>query len=142
MSLKTNAQKQLEQDEKRSRYLYHDTLNIPTIGIGRNLKRGLTEDEIDYLFNNDYRDHLKELLEAFPWAEHLDEARLGALLNMTFNMGITRLRGFKNMLASMEAGDWEAAASHALNSVWASQVGRRSHRIAEQIRSGQWQFQQ
>ena len=142
MSLRINAQRQLEKDEKRSRQLYYDTLNIPTIGIGRNLKRGLSEDEIDYLFENDYKTHLKELLDAFPWAEHLDEARLGALLNMTFNMGVPRLRGFKNMLASMEAGDYDAAADHAMNSIWSSQVGSRAYRVSEQIRSGQWQFQQ
>lgn len=141
MGFKQDVQKQLEQDEGRKPNLYYDTLNIPTIGIGRNLKRGLSDDEIDYLFQNDYRNHMTELLHAFPWAKDLDEARLGALLNMTFNLGIERLSGFKNMLVALQARDWEAAASHALNSVWASQVGRRANRIAEQFRSGKWQFQ-
>ena len=139
MGLFDQTKKQLERDEKRSPVLYYDTLNIPTIGIGRNLRRGLAEDEIDYLFKNDYNLHLNDLLKAFPWAEKLDEARLGALLNMAFNMGIPKLSGFKNMLAAMRAGDFKAAADHALNSAWASQVHGRAVRISKQIETGIWQ---
>ena len=139
MGLFDRVKKQLERDEKRSPILYYDTLNVPTIGIGRNLRRGLAEDEIDYLFKNDYNLHLEDLLKAFPWAEKLDEARLGALLNMAFNLGIPKLSGFKNMLAALKAGEFKAAAAHALNSSWASQVHGRAVRIAKQFEIGEWQ---
>lgn len=129
---------QLERDEKRSRFLYYDRFNIPTIGIGRNLRRPLSEDEIDYLFKNDYDDHYKELEEALPWAAELDEARFGALLNMTFNMGVPRLLGFVNMLAALKAGDYEAAGNHAMNSLWYSQVGTRGPRVVQQLKTGVW----
>ena len=131
---------QLERDEGRKKDLYYDSLNIPSIGVGRNLKRGLSDDEVDYLFDNDYRDHLKEMLDAFPWAEHLDEPRKGALLNMVFNMGVPRVRGFKNMLAAFEEGRWADAAFHARNSVWYSQVRVRGPRLVKQIETGEWQL--
>ncbi len=136
----TKCQKQLEVDEKRSANLYYDSFNIPTIGIGRNLKRGLSEDEIDYLFHNDFTAHLDELLEAFPWSAELDDARRGALLNMAFNMGVPRLRGFKNMLSALQEGRWKDAKREALNSVWASQVkAGRANRVAIQLETGEWQ---
>lgn len=139
MSFYEKVKAQLERDEGRKNHLYHDTLNVPTIGIGRNLRRGLSDDEVDYLFNNDYQDHLAEMLEAFPWAEKLDEARKGALLNMAFNLGIAKLSKFERLLGALERGEWEAAATFALQSLWASQVKGRAVRIAEQFRSGQWQ---
>src|SRR3990167_2961161 len=122
MSLEERCRKQLERDEGRSSTLYYDSLQIPTIGIGRNLKRGLSADEIDYLFANDYRNHQQELLEVLPWSKDLDEARFGALLNMAFNMGVPKLLGFKNMLMAIAEARWGDAAQHALNSVWSSQV--------------------
>lgn len=137
--LKRNSKKQLERDEGRKANLYYDSLNIPTIGIGRNLKRPLSEDEIDYLFDNDYNEHLRELLVAFPWAGSLDEARLGALLNMAFNLGIPKLSGFKNMLEALKDSRWLDASAHAKNSVWYSQVGARALRICKQFETGEWQ---
>jgi lysozyme len=40
------------------------------------------------------------------------------------------------MLAALEAGDYETAATEALDSRWAQQVGHRAHNIAERIRLG------
>jgi lysozyme len=55
---------------------------------------------------------------------------------MCFNLGIARLRGFKKMLAAMQAGDVETAAKEMLDSTWAKQVGARAHRLAAQWRAG------
>ena len=137
MTFKEQVQRQLERDEKRSALLYYDSLNIPTIGIGRNLKRGLSEDEIDYLFTNDYNSHLKEMLEAFPWAADLDEPRKAALLNMCFNMGVPVMKTFTSTLAALKEGRWEDAARHARNSKWYSQVGHRGPRVVKQFETGE-----
>jgi len=127
---------QLTRDEGRVATLYYDTLNNPTIGIGRNLKRPLSDDEIDYLYHNDIITHSTELLTALPWIANLDEVRRNALINMAFNMGVPGLLKFKNMLTAMNNGDWDQAAKEVLNSLWHDQVGRRSFRISEQIRTG------
>ena len=127
---------QLSRDEGRSAVLYYDSANIPTIGIGRNLKRGLSEDEIDYLFNNDFLNHSKDLIRAFPWVGDIDEIRRDVLINMVFNLGVVRLSGFHHFLAAMEAQDWDGAARHMLNSIWASQVKGRAFRLAQQVITG------
>jgi len=138
MSFFDRVKKQLERDEGRKEKLYNDSLGIPTIGIGRNMQRPLSNKAIDFLFEEDYDDHFRDLVKALPWAIELDEARLGALLNMYFNLG-PKLLQFQSMLPALKEGRWEDAARHALNSVWASQVHGRAKRIAQQFITGVWQ---
>ena len=58
------------------------------------------------------------------------------LADMCFNLGINRLLGFKNTLAAIKAGDYEAAADGMLASMWAKQVGKRAHRLIKMMREG------
>ena len=60
---------------------------------------GLSEDEIDYLLKNDIYRSRKELSETFSWFDDLDEVRQDAMCNLHFNLGLTRLLGFKKALA-------------------------------------------
>jgi len=134
----TLFKKQMERDEGRKNRLYKDSEGIESIGIGRNMRRPLSEDEIDYLYRNDYLNHKKEMIKAFPWVLKLDDARFAALLNMFFNLGVDKFSEFKNMLRSAEAHQWSDAAMHALDSKWAAQVGERSKRVARQLETGVW----
>jgi lysozyme len=59
---------------------------------------------------------------------------------MSFEMGVDGLMGFKNTLKMIEQGDYEAAAENMLNSLWAKQTPARANRMAEQMRTGQWQY--
>jgi lysozyme len=56
------------------------------------------------------------------------------LVNMAFNLGATRLRKFKKMLAAIEAGDYNTAADEMIDSKWYNQVGRRSRRLVARMR--------
>ncbi len=129
--------RELRQDEGLRLKPYRCTAGRLTIGVGRNLDDvGLTENEADYLLENDVGRAMADLDRALPWWRGLSEARQRALVNMCFNMGCSRLRGFKNMLGSLRAGDGIGAAREALASRWADQVGPRAVRIAEMIREG------
>jgi len=55
------------------------------------------------------------------------------LLNMMFNMGMTRLAGFKKMLAALDAGDYAEMAVQMMDSKWATQVGPRSTRLRDRV---------
>lgn len=131
---------QLKRDEGIRLKPYRDSVGKLTIGIGRNLDDvGISEDEADMLLQHDI-DRAKTTLAAhIPWSAQLDEARLGALVNLTFNMGIGGLLEFKHFLQYLEEHQYEAAASELLKSKWASEVGLRASRLAQQIRTGQWQ---
>lgn len=130
---------QLIRDEGRRLKPYTDTTGHVTIGVGRNLTdKGLSLAEAEVLLDHDIADAEIDLQDHLPWTGALDEARRGVLLNMTFNLGVVGLLGFRRMLAAVEAGDWTTAAREMRASHWAEQVGARAERLARQMESGAW----
>lgn len=108
-----------------------------TIGIGRNLEdRGITTSEAMLLLQNDINNCIAELSQNFILFKALDYARQCVLINMCFNLGITRLKKFKKMFAAIEKEDWNLTACEMLNSGWAEQVGHRAEELATQMRTG------
>lgn len=57
-------------------------------------------------------------------------------MNMCFNLGISRLKGFKRMIVALEKKNYTVAAMEALDSKWSTQVGQRAKDIALMIREG------
>jgi lysozyme len=111
----------------------------PTIGYGRLVTggNGISEQEAEELLRNDVASVRAQLDRRLPWwRQKLDTTRRQAVLEMAFNLGVGGLLSFKNMLAALEAGDYETAATEALDSRWAQQVGHRANNIAERIRLG------
>lgn len=128
---------QLHVDEGIRPRIYRDSVGKWTGGVGRNLSdRPFSNDEIALMLANDIATAERDLDRALPWWRAMSDARQQALCNMCFNLGIGRLLGFRKMLALLEAGDWAAAASEAIDSKWAGQVGERAIRIAQQYRKG------
>lgn len=118
---------------------YRCTAGKLTIGVGRNLDdRGISPDEAMYMLANDIRDSRRELSAAFPWFDKLDEVRQAVLIDMCVNLGLSRLQGFRNTLALLGVGKYEAAAQEMLDSKWAEQVGRRSQRLSRMMATGRW----
>jgi lysozyme len=116
---------------------YRDTVGKMTIGVGRNLDdRGITEAEALFLLDNDIDIAITELQARFPWFDELSEIRQRVLIDMAFNLGITKLLGFKRTLAAIKRGDYVAAAAGMMASKWATQVKRRAHRLAAMMREG------
>lgn len=116
---------------------YTDTTGHLTIGVGRNLSSmGLSHDEIYYILRNDIRRCEEELTNTFRWFDTLDDVRQHAMIDLCFNLGITRLRKFKKAMAAMECDDFDDAAKELLDSRWAEQVKGRATNIANMIRTG------
>jgi lysozyme len=111
----------------------------PTIGVGRNLAdRGLADDEIDYLLDNDINDCIAEA-QKFRWFEALNPVRQAAVVELLFNLGLTRLSGFKKFLNFMNEHRYAQAAGELKNSLWHNQVGKRAETLEAQILTGEWQ---
>ena len=109
-----------------------------TIGVGRNIEeRGLSDDEIDYILNNDVNIATDELVRTFDWYADLDEVRQRVVIDMVFNLGMPRFKQFKNMILGLEDGDYSAAAVHMMDSRWASQVGARAERLRNMMETGE-----
>lgn len=136
---RTRLRAALSVDEGRSAKIYTDTVGRVTGGVGRNLTdRGFNENEIDLMLSNDIDLAEHELDKSMPWWRRLDDVRQEVLANMMFNMGATRLSGFKKFLAHAEAGEFGPASVEMLNSKWAAQVGKRAQRLARQMRTGEY----
>lgn len=124
-------------DEGLRLKVYQDTLGIPTIGCGRNLQdRGITKGEAMVMLDNDIAECVNDLSASFAWFSALDEVRQHVLVNMRFQLGPSRFRTFKKLLAAMERKDYGAAADSMKFSVWADQVPNRANRLIEEMRTG------
>ena len=118
---------------------YYDNATPPrlTIGVGRNLDDvGLSQDEIDLLLTNDINRSIKYLTDHIEWVNSLDEPRRIVLVNMCFNMGISRLLHFQKMLAALQSGDYQKAADEMIDSAWYKQVGVRALELVNQMKTG------
>ena len=132
---------QLKRHEGVKTHAYKDHLGYVTVGVGRCLEDGigvgLSKDEIDYLLLNDIKRCSLELNTEFDWFSGLDAVRKDAMINLCFNVGLPRLKGFVKALAAMEAQDYEAAADEFFDSRWATQVGNRAVEVCAMIRTGE-----
>lgn len=127
----------LRRDEGVRLKPYRCTAGRLSIGVGRNLEdAGISAAEAELMLANDIARAIADLDRALPWWRELSAARRRALVNMAFNLGLSRLLGFAEMLGALRAGAFERAARAALDSRWARQVGTRAERIAALLREG------
>lgn len=131
----------MDVDKLKDQLILHEGLELKsytcsagyvTLGVGRNVEElGITEDEARYLLDNDILRVAKELDNAMPWWRDMSEVRQRVVVDMVFNLGITRFLNFKNAINAMQEEDWEEAAAQMLDSRWADQVGQRATRLAK-----------
>lgn len=109
----------------------------PTIGVGRALDvHGITAAESAYLLDNDINSCVAALAHAFHWWPDLEPVRQRVLVNMAFNMGMTKLLKFVDMIAAIEAQNWDKASAEILDSKAARDLPERYERLAEMMRTG------
>jgi lysozyme len=126
----------IKHHEGYRRFVYECPAGVLTVAFGRNLETvGISEEEADYLLSNDIKRCVAQL-ERYIWFTHQPRQVKDALINMCFNLGITRLLGFKKMIAALAMKDYTTAAKEALDSRWADQVGNRAKDISLAIREG------
>jgi lysozyme len=124
---------------------YRDTLEYWTIGFGHLLNKGsrpkiemITRDEAETLFDGDFLAALNDAT-ALVDTEELNAPRFAVAVNMAFNLGFEKLKGFRETLAAINSGEYARAADCMLASRWAKQVGKRAIELSEQMRKGEWQ---
>lgn len=136
---------ELRRDEGVRYSPYNDTKGIPTVGVGHNLnakplpsgwKYPLNDTQVNSLLDDDLEDVFHDLDRNLPWWTDLNDVRQRVIANMAFNLGITKLLGFRNTLVAMRQGKYDAAADGMLASAWAAQVKGRAQRLADMMRKG------
>lgn len=156
--LVTQAQPQIAGDEGKRRIAYKDSLGVPTIGIGINLlekdvpqlcaqcgadyvallkgSAALTDSQIEFLYEQKAIGTIEWLTSIFPAFFTYTLPRQIALLDMSYNLGEPRFRGFKMMISAILQGDWLEAGAQAIDSIWHTQVGARADRIKTMLQDG------
>lgn len=145
----------IERHEGRRNEVYKDSLGIPTIGIGYNLRnatakedlakvganlnevlRGkqLSDDQVNELFRMSLDRALKDAKSYYPEFDKLPDAAKGVLVDMSFNLGLTKLNGFKDLKTALGRGNYNAAADAMIDSAWYRQVKTRGVRLVNIMR--------
>ncbi len=136
-SFTTVATSLIKQHEGLRLKPYQCTAGKLTIGYGRNLDDvGISEAEAEYLLEQDMKASIVQASN-FPFFIGLNDYRKAVIVDMIFNLGLTRFNQFKRMLNALQRHDYQQAATEMLDSRWAVQVGKRADRLAEIMRSGE-----
>jgi len=117
---------------------YRDSKGLLTIGVGRCLEtKGITNDEVDFLLQNDMVEAIRLVKERLPWTWDLDDNRFSVLVEMAFQMGIGGLLTFSNFLSYLLQRNYQMAALAMLDSKWAKEDSpKRALELSEIIRGG------
>lgn len=144
MSWKETARNLILKHEGMRLVSYKDSLGYPTIGIGFLLSRKnarsrleqvgvttfvplrITEEQALALLDLDISDALTDLRIMFDDFDTLSDNRKAVLVDMYYNLGGIRLRGFVHFIAAVRKGLWQEAGSQMLQSDWSKQVGARA----------------
>ena len=129
------------------------------IGIGFNLERGdareqlvmagvkpsdvdailkeggasISDEVIDTLFQNSLQSAERDMRSLYPNHEKMPQDVKDVLTNMSFQLGKSSLRGFKNMNAAVAKGDWKEMQVQMKSSAWNKQTSKRSNRLIKQV---------
>ena len=128
----------IELNEGYRRYKYVDTVGVETIGIGFNLEEGLSHEESVKILQMRMDKFIEELTRTIPAYRSLGTIRKIVLVDMAYNLGISRLLKFKKMLAALDDRNFELAAEELLDSTYARQVKGRAQRNAHMMSTGDW----
>lgn len=137
--------------------VYHCTEGKRTIGIGHNLDANpkfripvdgynigdkipdvITRGQAMALLGSDLVYIIDDLQKRWSHVKNLSLPRQDACYNMAFQLGCSRLMGFKKMLKALEQGDWQEAHDQALDSNWHKQTPARAKRVAGQFTTNQY----
>lgn len=136
--------------------VYKDTKGKRTIGIGFNLDepsnrkkaeavglnvqdmlsgRTLSDKEIKMLYNESIKQAANDANAFLPRAGRQPPVVQKVLIDMAFNLGLTKLNKFEKMREALLEGDYNKAADEMIDSKWYNQVGNRSKTLVDMMRS-------
>jgi len=113
---------------------YRCSVGKLTIGVGRNLDdNGISLREAEMMLTVDVQAVLDDLGTKVPVFFILSEVRKHVLVDMCFNLGITRLLRFRRFLKALTDQDWDTAGVEMEDSRWFKQVGVRAKTLQKMM---------
>lgn len=148
--MKNELQEVIKEDlikhEGYKQEIYLDTEGLATFGIGhlvveQDMEYGwpvgtpVEKERIDSVFEQDFGIALSDAQALFLNFDSLPDQVQRVLVNMSFNLGRTRLGRFKKMILAVNEGKYEKAADEMVDSRWYNQVGNRSIELENWMRN-------
>jgi GH24 family phage-related lysozyme (muramidase) len=138
-------ERQLIKDEGMRLRVYKDHLGYDTVGVGHrvmtrdNLSVGdsITRKQAITFFRKDVKVAVKDAKKFVGEAnfERLPKRTQDVVSNMSFNLGLTKLNGFKNLKKALKELNFKKAAEEMKNSTWYRQVPNRAQRLIDEVLS-------
>ena len=117
---------------------YRDSVGKLTLGVGHNLSdKPISHNTAMTMLDDDIADAMRDC-QTFSWYAGLDPVRKDVIVDMVFNMGLERYKGFRMMQLALMKADYANAADEMLNSLWAKQVGLRATELSQMMRTGNY----
>ncbi len=154
----------LSVDEGVMNKVYKDTAGNRTIGVGFNMDnpqaRGtwikadipesftavyvgtisLSDDSVTKLFNTTIKQILVDTRKLYPAIPTYPDTVQLALVNLAFNLGITKLKTFNTFNKYITESKFPEAAEDLLQTAWYSQVGNRGDRVVALLKGDDSQY--
>ena len=115
---------------------YYDTLGVLSIGYGRNLKFGISQDEADIMFEHDLQKAAAAAM-LIPGYQYCDRVRRGVLCEMVFQLGLRGVLRFRRMIEAIGNKQFVLAAGEMIDSRWHRQTPKRVEELAELMANGE-----
>jgi lysozyme len=143
----------IKQNEGYDPRIYNDTKSIPTTGYGFNLKadhvrsyipkevlqgkRALQQKEADEIFMQLFGQAEKDARQYIGnnVFDSMSIPQKTALVDMSYNLGLTKLMKFEEMKKALLKGDFDTAAKEMLDSKYRQDVPNRALRNSKLLRS-------
>lgn len=118
---------------------YTDTAGVWTAGYGRNLQTMTVSSHVaeEWLAEDVYLAEA-EAKKFYEWRFLDTDARQNAFVEMVYNLGSGGVAKFENMLLAIRQSNWVEAAKQALDSKWATQVGKRGLTLIAMLQTGEF----
>lgn len=115
---------------------YQDTVGVWTIGYGTNLQELQIGEELAAEWLNLKLRQAAVSAGGYPWYATLSWPRKDVIVEMIYNLGLTRFDRFAKLKKALAESNYKTASEEMLASTWAEQVGVRALRLATQMSSG------
>jgi GH24 family phage-related lysozyme (muramidase) len=140
---------QIKRHEGEVLEVYEDSLGYLTLGVGHLIQPDevyhdqpvgtkVPQQVVDAYYDNDFDKHVSEAVHVFESKggedfDSLPEDIQHVIVNMTFNLGGSRLGKFNNMWKAVVVEDWKTMAVEMEDSKWFRQVGRRGTELQDLV---------
>ena len=133
----------IKENEGFKERIYEDSLGIPTVGYGF-LLTALTPDELalnggkvepmskavaDQILEIKLIKLVPSVCEAFPWLKEKPKNVQEVVIEMAYQLGVSKVKKFVTTMHHIRTGEYEAAYKSGMNSLWAKQTPNRAKKV-------------